>query len=278
MAASRRDATVSHVSPAVITIGLDPEFRLGPLTLSWHGLTIAAGILAGGLLAGRWLRRQGLSADPMYTIIALAAVGGVVGSRLFYVVEHGGPLLGMHGFTFFGGLILAALLIAAYVWRARLDARYLHAAALGLPLGYAIGRIGDVINGEHYGAASNWLLAVRNSNPDASTPDPTVAYQNGALYEVLLGLVIFAVVWPLRDRVRRPGELALLVIALFAVGRFSILFIRVDSPSVLGLANAQWTSLGLLAVATAWWWVLRRRSSHGRPRRRSRPTPAPRTQ
>ena len=44
--------------PAVITIGIDPEIHLGPLTLTWHGLTIALGVLVGGLIAGVWLRRR----------------------------------------------------------------------------------------------------------------------------------------------------------------------------------------------------------------------------
>ena len=216
---------------AVITIGIDPDIHVGPLMLSWHGLTIAVGILAGSVVAGLWARRHAMATDPLYTMGALAAIGGIVGGRLFYVLEHGGSLLGTEGFTFFGGMILAALLIAGYVWRARLDPRYLHAAALGLPLGVAIGRIGDVINGEHYGARSDFFLAVRNSNPNAATPDPSVAFQNGGLYEVLVAAAIFAIVWPLRDRIRRPGALAFLVVGLLAVGRFFILFVRVGSPS-----------------------------------------------
>ncbi len=238
---------------AVITIGIDPEIHLGPVTLTWHGLMIALGIGVGAVLAARWARERGLGADPLYAMTGLAAIGGLVGARLFYVLEHGGSLLGMHGYTFFGGVILAAPLIAGYVLRERLDARYLDAAALGLPLGVAIGRIGDVINGEHYGAASTFVLAVRNSNPHALTPNPHLAYQSGGLYEALLGLTIFALVWSLRDRVRQRGTLVWLVLALFATGRFFVLFVRSDPKGALGLANAQWTSIALLAIVLAGW-------------------------
>jgi prolipoprotein diacylglyceryltransferase len=95
---------------------------------------------------------------------------------------------------------------------------------------------------------------VRNAHPDALTPNPAFAYHNGGLYEVLLGAAIFALVWPLRHRLRRPGNLAWLVLGLFAVGRFFEFFARSDSPELtLGLNNAQWTSLGLLvAVALGW--------------------------
>src|SRR5581483_4588375 len=232
-------------APAVITIGIPPEIHLGPVTIAWHGLTIVIGILIGGLVAAKYCREEGIDTDPLYTIGGLLALGGIVGGRLFYVAEHGGPLFGTTGFTFDGGVILAAVLIAVYVWRSALSWRYLDAVAVGMPLGVAIGRIGDVINGEHYGTRSDFFLAVRNSNPDALTPNPHFAYQNGGLYEVMLAALIFAIVWPLRHRFRRTGALVWLVLGLFAVGRFFEFFLRSDSPQLaLGLDNAQWTSIG----------------------------------
>jgi phosphatidylglycerol:prolipoprotein diacylglycerol transferase len=247
--------TLDGAAAAVITIGIDPEIDLGPLTLSWHGVTIAIGVLVGGVAAARYLRERDLDIDPLYIIGALLVLGALVGGRLFYVLEHGGPLFGTRGFTFDGGFIAAAALIGAYVWRKGLSARYLDAVAVGLPLGVAVGRIGDVINGEHYGPQSDFFLAVRNSHPDALTPNPELAYHNGGLYEVLLGSLIFAVVWPLRHRLR-TGALVWLVVGLFSVGRFFEFFARSDSPELaLGLNNAQWTSLGLLVVALAGWWL-----------------------
>lgn len=236
---------------AVITIRLSPFIHLGPLTLAWHGLTIAIGIVIGAFATARWLRERELSVDPLYAICGLIAVGGIVGGRIFYLLEHGGPLFGTTGFTFDGGVILAAVLVFAYVRRAELSSLYLDAVAAGLPLGVAIGRIGDVINGEHYGPRSDFFLAVRNANPDALTPNPNLAYQNGGLYEVLLAALIFGLIWPLRHRFQTPGALTWTVIGLFAVGRFFEFFVRSDSPQLaLGLDNAQWTSIPL-AVASA---------------------------
>jgi len=247
---------------AVITIGIDPEIDLGPVTIAWHGLTIAIGILIGGIVAARCLRERGLDTEPLYAIGALAALGGIVGGRLFYVLEHGGPLLGTRGFTFDGGFILAAAMVVGYVWRRGLGARYLDAAAVGLALGVAVGRIGDIINGEHYGPQSDFFLAVRNSHPNALTPNPDLAYHNGGLYEVLLATVIFVLVWPLRHRLR-AGSLTWLVVALFSFGRFFEFFARSDSPELaLGLNNAQWTSLGLLVAALVGWWLTMKRSRH----------------
>ena len=236
---------------AVITIRIDPYIHLGPITLAWHGLAIAIGVAVGVLAAARWLREVDLELDPLYTIGMLIALGGIVGGRLFYLLEHGGPPLGTTGFTFDGGVILAALLVLVYVRRAGLSTLYLDAVAAGLPLGVAVGRLGDVINGEHYGPRSDFFLAVRNANPHALTPNPDFAYQNGGLWEALLAALIFCVIWPLRHRFRTPGALAWTVIGLFAIGRFFEFFVRSDSPELaLGLDNAQWTSIAL-AIASA---------------------------
>ncbi len=176
---------------------------------------------------------------------------------MFYLAEEGllsdpTQWLSTTGFTFYGGFIGAGVGIALYVWRRRLSASYLDAIAVGVPLGVAVGRIGDVINGEHYGPATTFFLGVRNSHPDALTPSSELAYHSGGLYEVLLGLVVFAIVWPLRHRLRRPTMLVWTVVALLAVGRFVEFFVRSDSdPLVVGLVTAQWVSLLLVALAAA---------------------------
>lgn len=244
---------------ATFTLNIDPELHLGPLTLAWHGLTIAVGIGVGFVLAGRLVRRWGLSETVLQTMVMILAVSGLIGGRLFYVLEHGGPLLDTTGFTFDGGFILAAAALLAYVWKERRSPAYLDAIALCLPLGVAIGRLGDVINGEHYGPRSDGVFAVRNAHPDALTPDPQLAYLNGGLMEVVLALAVFAAIWLLRRWTRRPGELAWLVIALFSAGRFVEFFLRDDSPELaLGLSNAQWTSLAMLVVALVGWrWTAR---------------------
>lgn len=244
------------LAPAVITIGIPPTFHLGPLTLAWHGITIAVGIFAGGVLAARWAKQRGMAVDPLYSIGIILAAGGLIGGRIFYLAEHGelgdpGRWFGTTGFTFDGGFIAAAVGIGLYLWRTRLSAAYLDVVAAALPLGVAIGRIGDIINGEHYGAATRFFLGVRNSNPEALTPRHDVAYHNGGIYEVLLAGAIFAIVWPLRHRLSsRPTATVWLVMALFSIGRFFEFFARRDSETIaLGLSSAQWTSIVLLAVS-----------------------------
>lgn len=256
---------------STITIGIDPTIELGPVTLAWHGLTIAIGILVGAAFAGRIARSWDMPSDPMFTIAGLAAGAGLIGGRLLYLIEHGqlddpGIWLSTQGFSFNGGFVLAALAVGVYVRRAHLPLRYLDVVALGLPLGVAIGRIGDVINGEHFGPPTDSPLGVRNTHPEASVPSPDVAYHSGGLYEVIIGLVVLAVVWPLRHRVRTPTMLMWLVIGLFGAGRFVEFFWRSDSEAVgLGLNSAQWTSLAILAVAVAGAALARRMAARGVP-------------
>ena len=251
---------------AVITIDIDPIIHIGPLSIAWHGLTIAIGILIGGLLAAREARSRGLDPEPLQTMGIILVVEAIVGSRVFYLAEHGqlddpGAWLGSRGFTFYGGFILVAVALALYIWLRRLSIEYLDAIALGLALGYAIGRIGDVINGEHYGPETNFFLGVRSTHPDADVPSPDVAYHNGGLYEMLIGLFAFAVAMALRRRLRgRPTAMVWLVMALLALGRFVEFFARSDSATVaLGLETAQWTSIALIAVAAVGAWATSRR-------------------
>jgi phosphatidylglycerol:prolipoprotein diacylglycerol transferase len=253
-------------TPATITIGIDPTIELGPITLAWHGITIAIGILAGLFVVRYEARRRGLDTQPLETMALILMAGAIVGARVFYLAEQGqllqpGQWFGTTGFTFYGGFIGAAIGLGVYMWRQRLSFYYLDAIAVGVPLGIAVGRIGDVINGEHYGPPTDFFLGVRNTHPDALTPNPDVAYHSGGLYEVLLGLAIFAIIWPLRDRLRRPTAMVWLVLGLLSIGRFFQFFLRHDSETLArGLVTAQWVSIFLLVLAAIGGWLTWRRN------------------
>lgn len=253
--------------PAVITIGIDPTIELGPLTLAWHGLMIAVGIWVGAWLAARYARERGLDPERVLALVLVVAVAGIVGARLFYLaIDDAAALLspddwlGARGFAFYGALILGPVAVWIYLRRERLSVRYLDALAAGFPLGMAVGRIGDVINGEHFGPPSSLPWAFRHTHPDADVPNALVSYHSGGFYEVVLAVVIFAIVWPLRHRFQRPLMLLWTVVALYGAGRFVMFFYRSDSePLAIGLNEAQWTSAALVAAAAIGaWWVARR--------------------
>ena len=254
---------------ATLVVPIDPTIEIGPVTLAWHGLTIALGVLLGGLVAASEARHRGLDPAPISAIAIIVVLSALVGGKLYYLAEHGrllepGAWLSSRGFTFYGGVIAAAILIPLYVWRARLSAEYLDAVAVGLPLGIAVGRIGDVINGEHYGPPTDFFLGVKNTHPEADVPSNDVAYHSGGLYEVLLGAIVFAIVWRLRWRLRAPTAAMWVVLALLALGRFAEFFVRSDSAGgALGLETAQWTSVALVCASAVGAWL-----TVGRVRRR----------
>jgi phosphatidylglycerol---prolipoprotein diacylglyceryl transferase len=251
---------------AVITIGIDPNIELGPLTLTWHGLMIAVGIACGGWLAARYAHERELDRETVLNLVLVIALAGIVGARLLYLVQNNagalvrpGDWFGTRGFSFYGALILGTAAVAAYVGRGRLDLRYLDALAAGFPLGMAVGRVGDLINGEHYGPASDLPWAIRYTNPGADVPSPSVAYHSGGFYEIVLALLMLAVIWPLRHRFRRPTMLLWTVIALYSAGRFAMFFVRSDSETfALGLDETQWISIALVITAALGAWLVNR--------------------
>lgn len=245
------------MSISVITIGIDPEYQLGPLTLSWHGITTALGIVLAVVLARRLAGEWALDRAAVVTAALVGGIAGLVGARVLYLLlEHPGDLLrptqwfGNRGFAFSGAIIFTVAGLLVYLRRARLSVRYLDALAAAFPAGMALGRIGDVINGEHYGPASDLPWAVRYTHPEAGVPTVGIAYHSGGLYEVALALAMGAVVWPLRHRLTQPTALLWTVVGLYGAGRFAMFFFRSDTePVALGLSAAQVLSLALMLAA-----------------------------
>jgi phosphatidylglycerol:prolipoprotein diacylglycerol transferase len=265
------------MASAVITIGTDPTIDIGPLSIAWHGLMTAVGIAIGSILALRFARERDLDQERVFDLLVVLVVAGFVGARLLFLLEDDpGALLrpadwlGTEGYSIYGAIVGGPAAAAIYLRLRGGGLPYLDALAAGFPLGLAVGRVGDILIGEHHGGPSELPWAIAYSDPDAKVPSPEVAYQPGALYESLLGLLMFALLWPLRDRFRTPGLMLATVVGIYAAGRFVIFFARSDSPQLaLGLSNGQWISLGLIAltIAAALW--LRRREGP--------PATAPRT-
>ncbi len=255
---------------ATITIGIPPTFHVGPVSLAWHGLMIVLGILAGGWLALRYAERFGLRSERLRIAIVVLALSGMLGARLYYLLQTDPSALlspsawrGRMGYAFYGAILLGVPIVAAYLWRRDRPFSYLDALAAGFPLGMAVGRIGDLINGEHYGPATTAPWGFRYTDPGAFVPSNHLAYQSGAFYEILLALGMLAMLWPLGQRLRTPGLLLCVTVAVYSAGRFLIFFIIRDTPVVaLGLRQAQLTSLGLMVLAvTGAVWLARR---HGK--------------
>lgn len=242
---------------------MQPEIDLLGLPLKTFGLCFALAFLASGALLTRRFRELRWPADQATEALLAALVGGLVGARVYWLLDNRdeasgdvlGSIFGGAGLTWYGGALGGALAVLAWAaWRGRLNARLLDAAAPVLALGYAIGRVGCQVSGDgDYGQPSDvpWAMAY----PNGVVPTDEVV-QPTPIYETLGMGVAALVLWSLRDRLP-AGVLFGLYLVFAGLERFVVEFWRRNPDVDLGLTTAQVTSLAMLVVGgalAAWRW------------------------
>ena len=246
-----------------INVGMDPNVtEVFGLLITWHGVFTAVGIVAGVWLAVGIAssERVGIDVDTAYTIGLVVVASGIVGARALYVLENYGDSASMDSFgevfqiteggiSIWGAMIGGAIGGWAYGLRKRLPcAAGADAAAFGMLPGLALGRIGDIINGEHFARSSDlpWALTYSHPNSPAffrEAMHPAVAYE--AIGDLVI-LGILAMLWRWQPK---SGVVFTLAFLLYAVMRFFVSFLRLDSEEpLLGLSTPQWVSIVVLAV------------------------------
>lgn len=238
-----------------------PELgSIGPLTFYSFGLMVALGFVAAGWFVAQDVRQRGLRAALGLEIMVAAAVGGLVGARVYYIVETGdtGGGLSGSGLAWYGGVIGGALAVVALaLWRGVPVGVVANIAAPGLAIGQCFGRIGCQVAGDgDYGTASSLPWAM--SYPDGTVPTDIRVHPT-PIYESLALLVIFFVLWRLRGRLARPWSLFGLYALLAGAMRFLVEFVRRNPEEVGALTTAQVFSLVLIVVGAALLAATRRR-------------------
>lgn len=245
----------------MIEIDIDPILiQAGPLIVTWHGFFTAVGVLAGIMLAVKYGALVGYNEDDVMSVALWSVIGGILGARLFHVVDQWAyyardPLLILRinegGLAIFGSVVGGPLAGAIYAWRRGFSInKLLDVGAIGLIFGMAVGRLGDIINGEHHGTPADLLWAVAYVHPNTlGQPDEPVHLAVG--YEMLMDLLIFGLLVALFARLPRPGMGFWIFAALYSFGRFFIQFYRIDTPFLAGLSQAQ--ILSFLVGAAALW-------------------------
>jgi phosphatidylglycerol:prolipoprotein diacylglycerol transferase len=266
-------------------------FKIGGLVVTSFGLMMALSFLTGGWILSRELRRKGEDPEVAWDIVMYAAVGGILGAKIYYMFLHWpetaadpvGAILSRSGLVWYGGFIAAALLVAWRISRIKLSVpRVADAVAPALALAYGLGRLGCFLVGDDYGAPSQlpWAMAFPQGAPPStagnlrnyfgvavpdSIPDATVLTVHPTqLYEVAMAVIMFVILWRLRTRFTRPGLLFATYLALAGVERFIVEIFRAKDDRFLGpLTLAQTISIGLIvaAVLAARW--LRRGEGRG---------------
>jgi phosphatidylglycerol:prolipoprotein diacylglycerol transferase len=194
---------------------------------------LAIAFLAGTWFALREARRLRLNEDRLVTVILVALVAGVLGARAMYVIEHveqfrreWGSVLALWqgGLTLYGGVVAGAAAGLVAARRLKLP-MWTVADALtpSLALGMMFGRVGCFLNGCCYGHPTRlpWGV-VFPEDSFAGLEFGTAPVHPSQIYFSLAGLALFALVWLLRERLRTPGVLFWLFIALFGLTRIPL--------------------------------------------------------
>jgi phosphatidylglycerol---prolipoprotein diacylglyceryl transferase len=276
------------------------RFRFGgSFAISPHGLFIAIGFMVGASLLARLAPPRGITEDHIQSIIFWCLVGAIIGSRFFYVLAHFsefdnlGQMLAIWrgGISLLGG-IAGAILINVHRLR-RYGYRFFQVVdpgAVAVALGISIGRIGDLIIGDHLGRPTSWLLAWKYSGGTLAPPftcgtegcqaslqgghleritrSGATLYDSGgtilaqgvgvhqtALYDMILVGLLFGLLWYLQKRPRREGVLTLTFGLFYGCFRLVEDSLRIDKR--FGpLTGSQWTALTVAVISAAillWW-------------------------
>jgi len=250
-----------------IIIDIDPVLlQLGPLAVRWYGLMYVVGILAGLYVALPYARQRGLDDESLWEVFLWGLIGGLAGARLYYVIQSDlGAYLAQPwrifavwegGMAFYGAVVGATIAAAIACQRAKVPFWTLvDMGAILAAVGQGFGRVGNIINGDIVGYPTDLPWGVIYRNPRSFVPDHTVAYQPAAFYELLFNVLLFAILWSLRFRLRQPGLLFATYLIAYSVGQFVLFFWRDNEVVLWGLKNAQLTALVVLVagLALSWW-------------------------
>lgn len=259
-----------------------PRLNFGPLEVSPHGIGIAVGYLAGAQLMVRRARKYGgPPEEDIWNTLFWALLGAIVGARVGYLIGHipdvtdnGNDIMGLFrvwegGISLLGGITGAVLFALPYTFKKKLGFwRTIDLAVPGLALGIVIGRIGDLVIGDHLGRPTSFPLGWRCLGSSGEEPQSAEAYRaildggeppslgcfdvvlhQTAIYDFLSTLVLLGVLLYLGRKVRQPGFLTLVFTIWYGTMRMITDFLRVDRR-YFGLTGSQITSLvvGLICV------------------------------
>jgi phosphatidylglycerol:prolipoprotein diacylglycerol transferase len=234
-----------------------PEIvKLGPITVYSYGLMAALGFLLCGFLLERELLRVGRDRELAGSIIIAAIIGGIAGSKIYFLLQNPdllvedfiGNVFSGAGLVWYGGAIGGFLTVAWWIRRKGLP--FLLVADLMGPfllLGQGMGRIGCFLAGDGcYGPPSDvpWAMAFpKGVVPTLERVHPT------PLYDTFLLVSMFLILWSLRKKNFKPGTIFGLFAVSMGIERFITEFWRTDPKYILGfLSQAQLISIILFLI------------------------------
>jgi phosphatidylglycerol:prolipoprotein diacylglycerol transferase len=250
-------------------------FHLGPLTVYSFGMMMALGFLAADYVIRLECQRRGFDPEYSSSIVIAAAVAGIAGSRIYailddlptYLADPKSMIFSGSGFVFYGGMIGGV--IGAYLvsrWYRISFGVTIDMCAPALAIGQAIGRIGCLLSGDgDWGLPSTlpWAMAYPraivgwNSDTVLKLDDryrlvsgffPGVRVHPAPIYETILYLGVFYILWSMRKTSQPPGRLIYWYMVLAGAARFVVEFVRIN-PRVFGpLSEAQLIAIAMMIL------------------------------
>ncbi len=254
--------------------------------IAFYGIIIGCGVMAGIIMAAMEAKRTGQNPDTYYDLALYAVVLSVIGARIYYVIfswdQYKDDLLSIFnirqgGLAIYGGVIAAVITVFVYGRVKKISfAKLADTAVLGLILGQIIGRWGNFFNREAFGEYTNNMFAMRLPLDAVRSSDVTelmrehmemldgVAYiqvHPTFLYESLwnLGVLLILLWW--RKRKKFEGEIFLLYLFGYGVGRFWIEGLRTDQLLIpgMGLPVSQVLAAILVMISSTIIFIMRRK-------------------
>ena len=246
----------------------DPvAFHVFDLPIRWYGLFILTGILVGVFVARRLASRRGL--DPEFTLDAapLVVVAAVIGARIYYLLLRNGYYrdnpdelvsLQLQGLTIHGALVAGVLTFVFICWRRNQPIlTWTDVVIAAVPIGQAIGRLGNWANQEAFGTPSTLPWAVHIDPPNRPAEyAASETFHPTFLYEGLLNLGVAAVlIWivlrvPASPRLR-DGDVLAAYLVLYGLVRLAVESVRTDSLYIGPWPAAYWLSGALIVAGIA---------------------------
>ena len=263
------------------------SFELGPLQLTGFGLAVLLAFVISQIIAERELARRGHDPAPIPDLIFAAVLGTLIGAKLYYVLvisRDWSDIFSRGGFVFWGGFIGSVILCWLTIrWKKVPFSRISDVAGISIAAGYAVGRTGCWAVGDDYGHPWNGPLATAFPEgappstaanmtqlfgavlPPGTSPAAVIAVHPTQLYETVMGMMMFAILWRLRDHKHAEGWLFGLYCVLAGTERFIVEFFRAKDDRYFGPLTAAQAIALTIGVAGAVWMYMRRTPGPGAP-------------
>ncbi len=245
-----------------IVINIDPIITsFGGFEFRWYSLAITLAVIATILITANQIKKRGIRVEEIYSVGPWMFVGGLLGARLFHVADHWAFYLSnpfqiwqiqQGGLAIWGAIIGGVIAATIYAKVKHVSLTRLGDALVpGMLVGFIIGRVGCIINGDAYGGPTDLPWAFTYIHPDAMLPArlfgiPTHPYP---VYDMIWNASTLGVIlWGSRY-LKQEGFTFLTFLSFYSVGRIVLSFVRQENIIFWGLQQAQVVAIFVLAFS-----------------------------